>query len=625
MTTPSPHLLFSAPAPASPHLVFGAESGAAIPGTSATIAARLGGVRASTRAAVVVRAQATARLGGVRVSMAATYDNRLTRYLQGQASAAQQVAQPQRQTLGDAWATSATQRTAHALPWTGAAPDAHHAAIPQAPADPRASAPAAPWQGAAGQQQGASAPHQRADAHQRLRAAPWQAGTGRHRQSASPAQAGIAHRQDRAATWQPARPAQRRHAGRSGASLRLAGIPQILLRWQASRAAPPGLSSTPVIPPGEACYTPSPHLLFGALAPASPHLVFICERASPLVPALVTIPIRRAYVTINSIELRRVDGNIAIPAHTFGMSLDVDSWTWSWSATLPADTQASLQPATSGDPVEVEARINGVPYRLLVESVSRDRQFGQTRISVRGRGAAAVLDAPYAPVMNFGGAVDRTAQQLMGDALTVNGVSLGWDLDWQLTDWLVPAGAWSHQGSYLSAVKAIAEAAGGYLQPHATAPTLRILPRYPHAPWAWDTVTPDIELPASVMEVEGVEWVTKPAYERVYVSGVGQGVLGQVTRAGSAGALVAPMVTDALITHADAARQRGLAVLADTGRQAHVSLKLPVLPETGLILPGLFLRHTDGADSVLGLVRSTSVEWGRPKLRQALTLETHDV
>ncbi|MBS0402810.1 MAG: hypothetical protein JSS18_10060 [Proteobacteria bacterium] len=424
-----------------------------------------------------------------------------------------------------------------------------------------------------------------------------------------------------ATSTQPAQPLHHPHT-----ELAQRGL-QTLLSWAArlqDARRPPIGRYVPPLPPGRVpCYTPDAHLVFAQAWDDSTALVFMCPRDLAGPPALIVVPIRRAYVTLNSIELRRVDGNLALQAHTLSLSIDVDSWAWSWSATLDAAALPHLQPGAGGDPVEVEARINGAPYRLLVEGLSRNRQFAQTRINARGRGTAAMLDAPYAPTLGFGNATDRTAQQLVGDALTVNGASLGWAVDWHLTDWLVPAGAWSHQGSTISAVKAIAEAAGGYVQPHATAQTLRILPRYPHAPWAWGTVTPDIELPAAVLELDSVEWVGKPAYDRVHVSGVGHGVLGQVTRTGTAGTLVAPMVTDALITHADAARQRGLAILADTGRQAHVSLKLPVLPETGLILPGQYLRRVDGADSLFGIVRSTSIQWSAPTLRQTIELETH--
>jgi hypothetical protein len=101
------------------------------------------------------------------------------------------------------------------------------------------------------------------------------------------------------------------------------------------------------------------------------------------------------------------------------------------------------------------------------------------------------------------------------------------------------------------------------------------------------------------------------------------GVLGQVTRAGTAGDVLAPMVVDPLITEAAAARQRGLAVLADTGRQIEVTLRLPVLAETGIIEPGAFVEYQDGSITRLGLVRSTSVQAELPEVWQTLGVETH--
>lgn len=327
-------------------------------------------------------------------------------------------------------------------------------------------------------------------------------------------------------------------------------------------------------------------------------------------------------MTYNTILLRRVVGDVTLPASAFSMSIDVDSWTWSWSATVQGAALALLAP-DAGEPVELEVVINGVPYRLLSEDVSRTRRFGENSLSVSGRGLAAAIDAPHAPVMNFSNGGALTAQQIALAALTLNGEGIGWGIDWGLTDWLVPAGAWSHQGTHMSAINAIAGAAGAYVQPHATARTLRLLPRYPVAPWEWSGVTPDFELPSAPVVVEGIQWGKRPAYNRVYVSGQGQGVLGRVTRAGTAGDVEAPMVVDSLITHADAARQRGLRELGNTGNQAMVSLSLPVLSETGLILPGRFVQYVDGAVERLGIVRSTSVDWQRPRLRQSITLETH--
>ena len=400
-------------------------------------------------------------------------------------------------------------------------------------------------------------------------------------------------------------------------------------RYEEARKPPPGITPRPVPPQPDPCYVPSlpADLVFEELHdPSLPlGLVFVCERHDPgpePEPGVVVVPVRKVYVTVNSITLRRVAGNVPLQAESFSMSIDVDSWTWNWSASLPASARQYLVPV-DGLPVVVEATVNGVPYRLCAESMARSRTHGSARINVQGRGLGAVLDAPYSPALNFGNATTKTAQQLAADALTLNGVGIGWDVAWGLTDWQVPAGLWTHQGSYISAINAIATAAGGYVQPHATAQTLRILPRYPAMPWAWGALTPDYELPADVVEVEGVEWVSKPAYNWVHVAGVAGGVQVEAKRAGTAGDVDAPGITDPLITHVDAARQRAAAVLADTGPQATVSLRLPVLASTGLIQPGKFVRYLDGAVTRVGIVRGTALDWQRPTLRQTLTVETH--
>ena len=384
--------------------------------------------------------------------------------------------------------------------------------------------------------------------------------------------------------------------------------------------------TTPVTP----YEPPSRDLVLGCMfdATGGVHLIIGGGPCSIYVPPpsteTVVVPIRRVYMLINSASLRRVEGSIALPTFEMSLSLDTDSWTWGFSASLPGSTLSDLEPASSGAPVEVEALINGVAYRALVESISRSREFGRNELRVQGRGKTALLDSPYAPAQSFdNNTAARTAQQLMGDVLSIGGVPIGWSVDWSLTDWLVPQGVFNHQGTYVSALNAIAGAAGGYVQPHASTQTVRVLSRYPSAPWDWAGVTPDYELPAAVTVREGIEWAERARYNRVFVSGVREGIVGQVTRTGSAGDLLAPMVTDPLITHADAARQRGRVILSNTGRVANVSLRLPVLPATGIITPGKFVRYTDGATTRLGIVRSVGVSVSMPEIWQTLGVETH--
>lgn len=394
--------------------------------------------------------------------------------------------------------------------------------------------------------------------------------------------------------------------------------------YQNAMRPPPGIYVPPPIPGADPCYLPTlpAHLLFDAPWTGDAHLVFLCERHGPDPGETIVVPIRRVYVVINEARLRRVDGDIQIPTFTMSMSLDADSWAWGFSADVPRGALPNLQPSNFGDPVELEAWVNGVPYRFLAEQLSTSRTFGKESLRISGRGLTATLDAPYAPTLNFGNTAARTAQQLMGDVLTVNGVPFGWTVDWQLTDWLVPGNVWTHQGAYVGAINSIVQAAGGYLQPHESDKVVKALLRYPTAPWDWGAAA-DFELPADVTPREDIVWQEKHRYNRVFVSGVSAGVLGQVTRAGTDGASIAPMVTDALITHADAARQRGVRELAAGGRQAMVSLQLPVLETTGVIPPGKMVRYVDGSTTRVGITRSVQVDVRMPEIFQSIEVETY--
>lgn len=396
-------------------------------------------------------------------------------------------------------------------------------------------------------------------------------------------------------------------------------------RYQEAVPPPPGITVwiVPEPPAPQPCYTPSAHLLFAALAPADGHLLFVCENHTEPPPSgePVVVPIRRVYFVINNVTLHRLPDGLPVPVFSLSLSLDAASWTWGFDAQLPAKAESLVAPGTASGPVELVASVNGTAFRVLAENISRERTFGDASIRVSGRGRNSVLAAPYAPVMTFSNAEARTARQLMDDVLTLNGIPLGWTVDWGLTDWNVPAGVFARQGTWIEALASIASAVGGYLIPHPSDQSIRVRHRYPVAPWDWAAVTPDFVLPVDAVARESLRWLEKPAYNRVFVSGQDVGVLGQVTRAGTAGDVLAPMVVDSLITEAAAARQRGIAVLADTGQQIEVSLRLPVLAETGIIRPGAFVEYQDGSITRLGLVRSTQVEAGMPEVWQTLGVQ----
>jgi hypothetical protein len=341
----------------------------------------------------------------------------------------------------------------------------------------------------------------------------------------------------------------------------------------------------------------------------------------------VLVPIRQVYLMLNLASLNRVDDGAALPVLSLSASIDVDSWGWRVEALLPASSIEAVMPGMDGACVLLQATLNGHPLRWMAERVSLDRVFGQARIRVSGRSPSAVLSDPYAVNYSFASSQSITAQQAAIAAITAAGLPLGWSLAWHVTDWLLPAGLWQHQGTPMSALLRIAQAAGAYVQTDAVLSTLHVHHRYPSAPWNWESLVPDVVLPIDVVSREAVEWVDKPGYNEVYVSGEALGVLGHAVKSGTTGGLGAPMVVDDLLTQEPAARQRAQAILSDTGRQQRITLSLPITEEIGLLQVGQLIDITDGAGPAMtrrrGLVRSVSIAFDRPSARQTVEVQAH--
>ncbi|MGD7195451.1 hypothetical protein [Ralstonia pseudosolanacearum] len=571
-------------------------------------------------------------LGPPRVHIRAAYDNQVSRKLEGGGRLSWQRAQRQGGAIQSGWDDSTRERSVSPIPWQPAETLARTVQVVGGDNQRARSTSRVRWQDA---NPVVSATADRFDPlvpqHGR-RTVAWGDGAGLSGCVRSPFVWLVPRPSGHAQAWQPTVPLALRagfgfspgrgHAGRWSSP------------WEIGRQPRPGESHLPVDPP---VVEPAPKY--------HPDLDFICPASRQALawrPALrldfgthpcvqpgadaFSVPILKVYFVSNSVDVVRLPGREPIPVKSLLVGIDADSWAWGLSASLPYRALELVEPTAAG-PVEIEITINGVSWVMLVESFDVRREFGQASLNIRGRSTVAYLAAPYAPKRSFVPGAPFTARQLAEQELTRAGLATGFALDWRLPDWLVPEGSWGYQSlSPMEVIGRIAEAVGGYVNAHPRLRTLVAKPRYPVLPWQWATAPADRVLPIDVVKTLNLRWQEKPTFNAVYVSGERAGVTGHVVRAGTAGDLVAPTVVDGLITHADAARERGRAILADVGRQAVVTLELPMLSSIGLLDPGLLLAVGEGGSTWRGLVRATSVaaEWNASlTVRQTIEVVRH--
>lgn len=337
-------------------------------------------------------------------------------------------------------------------------------------------------------------------------------------------------------------------------------------------------------------------------------------------------------MAIHNLEAHLLPGLTPIPIYDVSMGADVDSTVWTFSANGPMSLFDALAPATAGTPTPVRITLDGLPFVFLVDKLRSDDRFGQRKAVISGRSVTALVGQPYARQTSRLSTVAKTAQQHALDALQFSGIGL----DWGITDWLVPAGAWSHTGTPLAAVQQIAQAAGGYINSHRSAPTVLVRHPYPTlpggipgGPWNWEgaagAFAADVELAPDVLITTAIERVDGPDVDGIYVSGTTQGIQAHVYRQGTLGAKLAPMEVDGLITANAAAQQRGYSVLGQAGAKHLVQISMPVLvggSNAGLLDVGQLVQ-VNHAQPWRGRVRSVSVQAAMPKIRQTFTLERH--
>lgn len=338
----------------------------------------------------------------------------------------------------------------------------------------------------------------------------------------------------------------------------------------------------------------------------------------------------RAIYIVNEIYMKRVSDDADVQVFNAQLGIDTDSWCWSFTATIPKSELPKVHPSNE---VEVELGVNGFQWRFLVEFFDEDKEFANSKVTIRGRSVTAYLDAPYAATRSYTQIEQAWSRALAENELSRNGEVSPFSLDWQLIDdlgWNVPNNTFSYSNlTPIAAIKTIAESVGGFVNSDPFAKTLHILPTYKFPSWDIDAQVADRTINYDFITHEGFQWNKSPMFNGIYVSGENTGVTALVKRTGTAGDEQMQMVVDQLIVDDPSARQRGIHELSKGGKQATVSIDLPITAETGLLTPGMLIDFEvacAGSCEVdivpwRGIVRGISIAAQEAKVIQTVEFE----
>ena len=328
------------------------------------------------------------------------------------------------------------------------------------------------------------------------------------------------------------------------------------------------------------------------------------------------------FVT-NSVSLTRTDDGREIKLLGFSVGIDSNSYTWSFSATVPLSELSKVDTAHE-QRIGVDFTCNGNLWRFILDSCEDSIQFGESSLTIKGKSRAMLLAYPYATHRGFKFDTAMSARQIAEAELNRNGVPSGFTLDWQLAGvngWQVPANTYSYSNrTPINSLQWIAEAAGGFVNAAMSEDIIHVLANYPVPSWEWAAQTPSIELPMSLITSRSRGRVNKPAYNGVNLYGDNDnGIHALIKRTGTSGGYQPPMVTSDLMTDTDAAISRGEAILSDTGDIGNIGISMPLIADIGVLKPSTLIGVNDGEQWV-GMVRGTTIT-GRLSSNRALEID----
>lgn len=342
--------------------------------------------------------------------------------------------------------------------------------------------------------------------------------------------------------------------------------------------------------------------------------------------------IKVVYLTMNTLQIETIIGEIPLDVQDVGISLDIDSLSWQFSGTVYGEASLYLIKPDEGGMKEISVTINGHNWLFMIERYTSDEQFPTKKFGITGITRTQYMAAPFAPTRSYTNSGATTAKQAAESELANTGFTLAWALggDADLPDWTIPAGALSYRDrSPAQVIGQIVKAAGGVMIPSRNSDAWTIQPRYSTPSWQWNGVSPDVVIYIGMVRSRSATFEPGPSFDACYVSGINQGEAVEVRRQGSGGLSPMPDIYDDLITDAQPAISRGKVELSAAGNKVIETLSV-LIPENaaapGIITPGQIAKiiHDDAEQDYCALVLSTRItvqRAGAAEIYQSVTLE----
>ena len=326
-------------------------------------------------------------------------------------------------------------------------------------------------------------------------------------------------------------------------------------------------------------FTPSPNYCYyddgGGLIDSNPVLPPI-DFKLPIEPQ-----IRRSYIMQPQIICTRVSDDSVIVLKSVSRQISRGQYAATYSVSFSSRIDAER---AAGQLLKIS--INGYDFYMLCETPSKTEVFGRTTYSATGRSRIAELSAPYKKAVNFVNTQSRSFIGLMSDIVEYT----GWTIDNQITDFNVPAYAFSYSDKTpAEALNMMAAAIGAMLDIDDENKVIKVIPQWPVSPWTMNEATPDVVLNNSVILEHSEQTQVNPSANAVFVRGEQVGVARKVKLTGSAGDEFANDVVDKLITEAQAARMRGTHELANAGNKIQSGIRTKIMNDLPPIRPGMLI------------------------------------